>query len=93
VRAWIRHECRLRDIRLASSKEAKPSITIKDIEGTGMHCNRYAVPSSPRSCVIPLDRLSGLRQLVEEAVHGAEDLSFVGIEDVVIGVGQTDHLS
>jgi hypothetical protein len=40
------HECRLRDVRLASSKEAKPSIAIRDIEGTGMHCNRYAVPTS-----------------------------------------------
>jgi hypothetical protein len=45
-----------------------------------------------RSCVIPLDRLSGLWQLVEEVVHGAEDLGFVGIEDVVPGIGQTDHL-
>jgi hypothetical protein len=33
VLAWIGHECRLRDVRLASSKEAKPSITIRDIEG------------------------------------------------------------
>ena len=46
-----------------------------------------------RRCVIPLDKLSGLWQLVEEVVHGAEDLGFVGTEDVVIGVGQTDHLS
>ena len=30
---------------------------------------------------MPLDRLSGLRQLVEEVVHGAEDLGFVGTED------------
>jgi hypothetical protein len=34
-----------------------------------------------------------LWQLVEEVVHGADDLGFIGIEDVVIGVGQTDHLS
>jgi hypothetical protein len=44
-------------------------------------------------CVIALGSFSGLRQLVEEVVHGADDLGFVGIEDVVIGVGQTDHLS
>ena len=37
--------------------------------------------------------LSGLRQFVEETVHGAEYIGFVGIEDVVICVGQTDHLS
>ena len=54
-----------------------------------LHSQRFV----SRSCVIPLDRLSGLRQLVEEVVHGEEDLGFVGIEDVVIGVGQTDHLS
>jgi hypothetical protein len=41
---------------------------------------------------IPLDRLSGLRQLVEEVVHGAQYLGFVGTKDVVIGVGQTDDL-
>jgi hypothetical protein len=39
-----------------------------------------AVPSSG-----PLDCLSGLWQLVEEVVHGAEDLGFVGMEDVVSG--------
>ena len=43
-------------------------------------------------CVIA-GSLSGLRQLVEEVVHGAEDFGLVGIEDVVIRVGQTDHLS
>jgi hypothetical protein len=31
--------------------------------------------------------LSGWRQLVEEVVQGAEDLAFVGIEHIVIGVG------
>ena len=46
MRAWIGHECRLRDVRLASSKEAKPSITVREIEGAGMHCNRYGVPTS-----------------------------------------------
>jgi hypothetical protein len=40
-----------------------------------------------RSRVIQLDRLSGSGQLVEEVVHGAEDLGFVGIEHIVIGVG------
>ena len=29
--------------------------------------------------LIPLDRLSGLRQLVEKVVDGAEDRGFVGI--------------
>jgi hypothetical protein len=33
VRAWIGHECRLRDVRLTPSEEAKPSLTIRDIEG------------------------------------------------------------
>ena len=28
MRAWIGHKCRMRDVRLASSEEAKPSITI-----------------------------------------------------------------
>jgi hypothetical protein len=37
--------------------------------------------------------LSGLRQLAEEVVHGAQHFYFVGTEDVVIGVGQTDDLS
>ena len=39
MQAWIGHERRLRDVRLASSEEAKHSLTIRDIEGTGMHCN------------------------------------------------------
>lgn len=36
---------------------------------------------------------SGLRQLVEEVVHDADDIGLVGTEDVVVGVRQTDHLS
>jgi hypothetical protein len=32
ARAWIGHECRLRDVRLASSEEARPSISIRNIE-------------------------------------------------------------
>jgi hypothetical protein len=39
------------------------------------------------------DQLSGLWQLIEEVVHGADDLGFVGTEDVVIGVGQSDNVS
>lgn len=36
---------------------------------------------------------SVFRQLADEVVHGAEDFSFVGTEDVVIGVGQADYCS
>jgi hypothetical protein len=32
VRAWIGHECRLREVRPASTEEAKPSLTIRGIE-------------------------------------------------------------
>ena len=34
MRAWIGYECKLRDVRLASSKETRSSITIKEIEGS-----------------------------------------------------------
>ena len=66
-----------------------------DFSNPGFHPLTQSTPQSfvSRSCVIPLDSLSGLRQLVEEVVHGAEDLGFVGIEDIVTGVRQTDHLS
>jgi hypothetical protein len=37
--------------------------------------------------------VSGLWQFVEEVIHGAKGLGFVGIEDGVIGVVQTNHLS
>jgi hypothetical protein len=53
----------------------------------------------PDAAVIGIDmgsaspRPSELRQLVEEVVHSAEDRGFIGTEDVVIGVGQTDHFS
>ena len=43
--------------------------------------------------VMVIGRSSGSRQVVEEPVHGAEDLGFVGTVDVVIGVGHTDDLS
>ena len=34
MRAWIGYECKLRDVRLASSEETRSSITIKDMEGS-----------------------------------------------------------
>lgn len=44
-------------------------------------------------CVNAPGNFSVFRQLADEVVHGAEDLSFVGTEDVVIGVGQADYCS
>jgi hypothetical protein len=64
VRAWIGYECKLRDVRLASSEETRSSITIKDIEGsdrkglagetrpnnkTGTNSQRIGYFSSPSS--------------------------------------------
>ena len=57
----------------------------------------FVIGMSVRVCIALLRRPAGQvvrgRQLVEEVVHGAEHLGLVGIEEVVIGVGQTDHLS
>jgi hypothetical protein len=43
--------------------------------------------------VMAVGHFSGSGQLIDELVHGGEDLGFVGTVDVVIGVGHTDDLS
>ena len=47
-------------------------------------------PSQGLPC---LDQLSGLRQLAEEVIHGAQHFCFVGTEHIVTCIRQTDDRS
>jgi hypothetical protein len=52
-------------------------MTNDEILGSSTHMNRSEFYG---------DQLSGLWPLVEEVVHDANDIDFVGTEDVVVGV-------